>query len=433
MELTAGFEEYLDHVSAGLGRSERKTGLKHYCQGLMLPLHRKSMEPLAAAIDPYHVCARHQSLQNFVADSPWSDEDVLGRVQSWVLPKIEAACTGRVFLIADDTGMPKSGHHSVGVAPQYCGQLGKTANCQVAVTLSLATAAASLPVKYRLYLPEAWADDRNRCDSSGVPKEVVFATKPQISLAQIKAVRAAGLPGEIVSADAGYGDDTDYRDGIADLGLLYVLGIKPGTTVWAPDTGPLSPKPWVGRGKKPTRLRRDAEHQPVSVKALALALPPSDYAPLSWREGTNKKLSSRFAAVRVRAAHRDYRGGVPRDEEWLLIEWPAGEPEPTKYFLSTLPAETSRQELVAAAKIRWRIERDYQELKQEFGLNNFEGRNWRGFHHHATLCVAAYGFLLGERLAQHRGIKKNVVFRTPPTLPENYTRRGTTSTPAPCR
>lgn len=432
MELTAEFERYLEHVGTGLGRSERKTSLKHYCQGLMLPLHRKSMEPLAAAIDPYHVCACHQSLQNFVADSPWSDEDVLGRVQSWVLPKLEAACTGRVFLIADDTGMPKSGHHSVGVAPQYCGQLGKTANCQVAVTLSLATEAASLPVKYRLYLPEPWADDRHRCEAVGVPQEVVFATKPQISLAQIKAVRAAGLPGEVVSADAAYGDDTDYRDGITGLGLLYVLGIRPGTTVWAPDTGPLSPKAWSGRGKKPTRLRRDAEHQPVSVKTLALALPFSAYDILTWREGTNKCLSSRFAAVRVRAAHRDYRGDVPRDEEWLLIEWPAGEPEPTKYFLSTLPADTSSTELVAAAKIRWRIERDYQELKQEFGLNNFEGRNWRGFHHHATLCIAAYGFLLGERLTQNDTNKKNAVFRTPPVLPEGYTPRGAGSTSASC-
>lgn len=432
MELTEGFERYLDHVSAGLGRSERKTGLKNYCQGLMLPLQRKSMEPLAAAIDPYHVCACHQSLQHFVADSPWSDEGVLSRVQSWVLPKMDAAHRGRVFLIADDSGIPKAGSHSVGVAPQYCGQLGKTANCQVAVSLSIATEAASLPVKYRLYLPPPWTADRSRCEAAGVPEDVEPATKPQISLAQIQAAQAAGLPGEVVTGDAGYGDDTDYRDGITELGLLYVLGIKPGTTVWAPGTGPLPPKPWSGRGKRPTRLRRDEAHQPVTVKALAMSLPASAYRKLTWREGTNTKLSSRFAAVRVRPAHRDYRGDVPRDEEWLLIEWPQGEPEPTKYFLSTLPADTSRQELVTAAKIRWRIERDYQELKQEFGLNNFEGRNWRGFHHHATLCIAAYGFLVGERLDQGGDIKKNAVIGTPPALPENYTPRGARSTSASC-
>jgi len=432
MELTEEFERYLEHVSEGLGRSERKAGLKSYCGGLMLPLKRKSMEPLAAAIDPHHVQARHESLQHFVSDSPWSDERVLSRVQSWVMPKMRTERQGWVFLIADDTGLPKAGTHSVGVARQYCGQLGKTDNCQVAVSLSIATAEASLPIKYRLYLPVTWSDDPTRREAAGVPEDVVFMTKPQISLAQIREAKAAGLPGDIVAADAGYGDDTDYRDGISGLGLLYVLGIKPGTTVWAPGTGPLPPKPWVGRGKKPTRLRRDEAHSPASVKAVAMSLPASAYRTLTWREGTNTKLSSRFAAVRVRAAHRDYQLDSPRDEEWLLIEWPTGEPEPTKYFLSTLPADISRKALVSAVKSRWRIERDYQELKQEFGLDNFEGRNWRGFHHHATLCIAAYAFLIGERLAQGPDTKKNAVFRTPPALPEGYARRRAGSTSAPC-
>ncbi len=432
MELSEELGRYLDHVSEGLGRSERKTGMKNYCQGLMLPLKRKSFEPLAAAIDPYHVPALHQSLQQFVADSPWSDEGVLSRVQSWVLPKMRTERKGWVFLIADDTGLPKAGSHSVGVARQYCGQLGKTDNCQVAVSLSLATAQASLPIKYRLYLPESWTEDRTRCEQAGVPEDVEFLTKPQISLVQIKEAKTAGLPGDVVAGDAGYGDDTEYRDGITDLGLLYVLGIKSGTTVWAPGTGPLPPKPWSGRGKKPTRLRRDEAHQPVSVKEMAMSLPPSAYRKLTWREGTNTTLSSRFAAVRVRAAHRDYLGDVPRDEEWLLIEWPKGEPEPTKYFLSTLPANISRKELVAAVKTRWRIERDYQELKQEFGLDNFEGRGWRGFHHHATLCIAAYGFLVGERLAHGEDIKKNAVIRTQSPLPEGYIPRGAGSPSAPC-
>ncbi len=432
MELTDEFERYLDHVSTELGRSERKKGLRNYCQGLMLPLQHKSLEPLAAAIDPYHVCACHQSLQNFVTDSPWSDAGVLRQVQSWVLPKMRTKGKGRVFLIADDSGIPKAGCHSVGDARQYCGQLGKTANCQVAVSLSVATEEASLPVKYRLYLPPPWTAEPSRCEAVGVPKEVEAATKPQISLVQIREAKAAGLPGDVVVADAGYGDDTDYREGITGLGLSYVLGIKPGTTVWAPGTGPLPPKPWSGRGKRPTRLRRDEAHQPVTVKALAMPLPPSDYRKLTWREGTNKALSSRFALVRVRPAHRDYRGDVPRDEEWLLIEWPQGEPEPTKYFLSTLPAEISPEELVMAAKMRWRIERDYQELKQEFGLNQFEGRNWRGFHHHATLCIAAYGFLVGERLDRGEDFKKNAVIVPPPALPDHYTPRGARSSPASC-
>jgi len=423
MELTGEFTRYLEHVGDCLGRAERKLGLKDYCSALMLPLKRKSIEPLAAAIDPYHLPAMHQSLHHFVADSPWSDEAVLGAVQHWVLPKMVSKPEAWTFLIADDSGMPKQGIHSVGVARQYCGQLGKTDSCQVAVSLSIATEHASLPIKYRLYLPESWTDDPQRCKTAGVPADVLFATKPQISLTQIRQAKQAGMPGEVVAADAGYGDDTDYRDGITELGLLYVVGIKPGTTVWALGAGPLPPKPWSGRGIKPTRLRRDETQSPVSVKALALSLMPSAWRKLTWREGTNTKLSSRFAAVRVRAAHRDTLRDMPRDEEWLLIEWPKGEPEPTKYFLSTLPADISRKALVAAVKIRWRIERDYQELKQEFGLDNFEGRNWRGFHHHATLCIAAYGFLVAQRLTRGEGTKKNCAFRTPPTLPEGYARR----------
>lgn len=423
MELTAEFTRFLAHVGDCLSRAEHKLGLKNYCSALMLPLKRKSIEPLAAAIDPYHVQATHQSLHHFVADSPWSDQAVLDAVQDWVLPKMAIKPEDLTFLIADDSGMPKQGIHSVGVARQYCGQLGKTESCQVAVSLSIATEHASLPIKYRLYLPQSWSDDPQRCKAAGVPADVLFATKPQISLAQIRQAKQAGLPGDVVAADAGYGDDTDYREGITELGLLYVVGIKPGTTVWGPGTGPLPPKPWSGRGTKPTRLRRDETQQPVSVKALALSLKPSAWRKLTWREGTNTKLSSRFAAVRVRAAHRDTQRDTPRDEEWLLVEWPKGEPEPTKYFLSTMPADISRKALVAAVKIRWRIERDYQELKQEFGLDNFEGRNWRGFHHHATLCIAAYGFLIGERLTRGKDTKKNCAFRTSPTLPEGHARR----------
>jgi SRSO17 transposase len=427
MELTGEFERYLDHVGDCLGRPERRAGLKDYCSALMLPLKRKSIEPLAAAIDPLHVQSTHQSLHHFVATSPWSDDAVLGAVQGWVLPRMSLQPDELTFLIADDSGMPKQGTHSVGVARQYCGQLGKTDSCQVAVSLSIANEHASLPIKYRLYLPESWSADPARCKDAGVPSDVTFATKPQISLEQIRQAKQAGLPGDVVAADAGYGDDTGYRDGITALGLRYVVGIKPLTSVWAPGSGPLPPKPWSGQGPKPKRLRRDQSHSPVSVKALALSLKPSAWRKITWREGTNTLLSSRFAALRIRAAHRHNAGEVLRDEEWLLIEWPKGEPEPTKYFLCTLPADISRKNLVAAVKIRWRIERDYQELKQEFGLDNFEGRNWRGFHHHATLCIAAYGFLIGERLTRGRDCKKNCAFRTPPSLPEGYPGRTTSS------
>jgi SRSO17 transposase len=433
MERSEEFVRYMAQIGSVVGRTERRELLKSYCQGLMLPLKRKSVEPLAASIDPEHVSSLHQSLNHFVAQSPWSDEAVLTQVTDWVLPRMALSEKAPVFWIADDSGMPKQGIHSVGVARQYCGQLGKTDNCQVAVTLSLATAQASVPVKYRLYLPESWASDPVRRKETGVPEDVEFATKPEISLAQMKAAKEAGLPGDIALADAGYGDDTAYRDGITALGMRYAVGIKPGTKVWAAGHAPLPPKPWSGRGRKPKLLRRGPENQPMTVKELALSLLASAWRKTTWREGTNTALSSRFAAVRVRAAHGDIKATELRAEEWLLIEWPKGEPEPTKYFLSTLAATTTRKELVNVVKMRWRIERDYQELKQEFGLDNFEGRNWRGFHHHATLCIAAYGFLVGERLVHGESAKKNCAISEKPALPEGYTPRGAGSTSAPRR
>jgi SRSO17 transposase len=299
--------------------------------------------------------------------------------------------------IIDDTGFPKQGRHSVGVARQYCGQLGKQDNCQVAVSLSIANHHASLPVSYRLYLPKDWADDSKRRSKTGVPQDVGFATKPEIALEQIAAACKAELPRGVVLMDAGYGCNTELRAGIDALSLRYVAGIMPQTTVWACGTGPLPPKKWSGKGRPPKLIRRDEKHQPVAVKELAFGLRKRAWRTIKWREGTSDVLSSRFARVRVRAAHRDYNLTESRSEEWLLIEWPKGEDAPTKYWLSSLASDISLHDLVDITKLRWRIERDYQELKQEVGLGHFEGRGWRGFHHHATLCIAAYGFLISER------------------------------------
>jgi SRSO17 transposase len=312
-----------------------------------------------------------------------------------VLPAIEQHGPIEAWII-DDTGFPKKGEHSVGVARQYCGQLGKQDNCQVAVSLSLANHHASLPVAYRLYLPEVWAQDGARRRKTGVPEDVVFKTKPEIALEQIDAACKAGLPRGVVLMDAGYGCNTDLRTGVSALGLSYVAGILPNTSVWTSGTGPLPPKKWSGQGRPPQLTRRDDKHRPISVKQLALNLPKRAWRTIKWREGTAEWLSSRFARVRVRAAHRDYKLTESRPEEWLLIEWPKNEDEPTKYWLSTLPKDVAFHTLVNFTKLRWRIERDYQELKQEVGLGHFEGRGWRGFHHHATLCIAAYGFLISE-------------------------------------
>jgi SRSO17 transposase len=301
----------------------------------------------------------------------------------------------------------------------------------VAVSLSLASVQGSVPVGYQLYLPKDWAADPVRRKKAGVPDEVSFATKPEIALAQMRQALASGVPMGVALADAGYGDETAFRDGITELGMLYAVGIRPATTVWAPGTAPLPPRPWSGRGIRPTKLRREPGHEPVSVKALAMALPREEaYRTVTWREGTNTDLSSRFAAVRVRPAHRDYLGTEMRAEEWLLIEWPEAEAEPVKYFLSTAPSDATLEQLVFVTKMRWRIERDYQELKQEFGLAHYEGRGWRGFHHHATLCIAAYAFLVTERLSQG-GAKKNCARPKAASLPEGYLPRGSRKGPAP--
>ena len=294
----------------------------------------------------------------------------------------------------------------------------------MAVSLSLANRHASLPVAWRLYLPAAWAADRARRRKAHVPEEIEFGTKPEIALEQLRWACAAGLPRGVVLLDAGYGNNSELRADITALDLTYVAGILSTTTVWPPGTAPLPPKRWSGRGRPTMRLRRDARHQPISVKGLALGLSKRAWRRIEWREGSAEPLVSRFARVRVRVAHRDDQRADPRPQEWLLIEWPKGEAEPTKYWLSTLPNDIAFDRLVDLAKLRWRIERDYQELKQEVGLGDFEGRGWRGFHHHATLCIAAYGFLISEReTIPPCGVGSARLFEEL-TVPDGYRPRG---------
>jgi SRSO17 transposase len=418
------FERYMEHLAVGLGHSDREAGLKGYCTGLMLPGARKSVEPMAARVDPRHASARHQSLHHFVAKADWSDAEMLGRVSQYVVPKMDFSAGG--FWIIDDTGFPKKGKHSVGVARQYCGVLGKQDNCQVAVSISLANDEASLPLAYRLYLPKDWAKDRKRRATAGVPSEIKFATKTEIALAQLERLLGEGAPKHCVLADAGYGVDRRFRGRLEELGLPYVVGITSAVVVWPPGVEPLPPKRWVGQGRPPVVPRRTRARQPHSVKALAEGLPISAFQTISWREGTNATLSGRFAAVRVRHAGGNAGRARLQSEQWLLIEWPLGDAEPLKYYLSNLPTQTAINDLVAKAHMRWRIERDYQDLKQELGLGHYEGRGWRGFHHHASLSIAAYGFLVSERLAAGRSIgsKKNFIERQVPALPANYIPRG---------
>ncbi len=316
---------------------------------------------MAARLAPDDVRQTHQSLHHVVAHAAWSDEALLKQVRQSVLSEMEKNGAVAAWIV-DDTGFVKKGRHSVGVVRQYCGQVGKQENCQVAVSLSVTTEEASLPIAWRLYLPKEWAEDQERREKTGVPPEIAFQTKPQIALEQIRKAVEEGVPVAPVLADAAYGDDTKFREGISELKLPYTVGVRGPTTVWPPGKAPLPAKP--GKMGRPAKyLRRNKNHQPVSTKQLAESLPSRKWKTVMWREGSLKKLRSRFAAVRVRPAHRDFERSEPHPEQWLLIEWPSGENEPTKYWFSTAAADTPLRELVKLAKHRWIIERDYEELK----------------------------------------------------------------------
>lgn len=393
----ARFASYVDALVSVIGHADRAGPLEDYCTGLVLPAERKSVEPMAALTAPERTGAQHQKLLHFVGQAPWSDEALLNKVREMVLPVIERHGPIEAWII-DDTGFPKKGRHSVGVTRQWCGQLGKQDNCQVAVSLSIANHHASLPVAFRLYLPQEWTRDHERCSKVGVPDEVTFRTKLEMALDQIRRACEAGIPRATVLMDSAYGSDSGLRTELSALGLPYVAAILSTAVVWPPGMGPLPPKLYVpGFGRPTKRLRRDETHRPVTVKSLALSLPVNAWKNIRWREGSNEPLISRYARLRVRIATRDFDRSEPWPEEWLLIEWPENESEPTKYWLSTLPKTIGFARLVDRAKLRWRIERDYHDLKQEVGLAHFEGRGWRGFHHHASLCIAAYGFLISER------------------------------------
>lgn len=419
--MPARLQDYLEALANAIGHADRREPLRAYLQGLLLPGERKSVEPMAAKIDPRQVGARHQSMHHFVAKAPWAPDSMLQVARDWVLDALERHGPIAAWVI-DDTGIPKKGKHSVGVTRQYCGVLGKQENCQVAVSISLVHEQLSVPAAYRLYLPESWAQDPARRRAAGVPDTVAFLKKWQIALEQVDQLRLDEVPQAPIVTDAGYGNITEFREALLARELTYVAGISSETHVWRPGEQPLPPRRSNSTGRRPTLLRRSATHQPISVLELAQELPARAWRTVRWRSGTRGAMRSRFARVRVRASHRDYWRSQPHPEEWLLIEWPPEEPRPIHYWLSNVDPRATLTALARLAKIRWRIERDYEELKDELGLDHYEGRGWLGFHHHGALCIAAYAFLVAERA--RLSPPATLAFLKAARLPKDFRPRG---------
>jgi SRSO17 transposase len=382
--------EYLDTLLDGMGRVERRAAMRNYVTGLLLDGDRKSVEPMAARLveSAAEVEGMRQRLLGCVAESAWSAAEMLKRLAL----RFERELPGIEAFVVDDTGHPKKGEHSVGVQRQYSGTLGRIDNCQIATSLHLASEGTSGCIAYDLFLPESWASDSKRRRKTGVPDDVVFQSKWEISLGQIDRALEWGVRKHVVLADAGYGDNGEYRAGLVERDLHYVVGVTSTTVVWPPQSQPKLAQRKVGTPGRPRTRYRDKKHPPLSLKKLALGL---DYQSVTWRHGSRGKQRSRFG--RVRTAHRHQNGIPPGEQQWFFCEWPSDEEAPSKFYLSNLPIGTSLKTLVRLAKLRWRVERDYQEMKEEVGLDHFEGRSWRGFHHHATLCAVAHGFLALRR------------------------------------
>jgi len=403
-KLRAEVAGYLDDLLPGrLGNVRRRRWAEAYVRGLLLDGARRSIEPLARrleAVDGPERLGRdyEQALQQFINQSPWEDRPVRDRLARCVLAQVGVG--GAVLL--DDTGFPKQGTASVGVARQYSGTLGKVGNCQVAVTLQYATERAVFCLDAQLYLPEGWAGDPRRLRAAGVPPGLGYRPKWRIALELLGRARANGVSGPVL-ADSAYGDVTEFRQALQREGWPYCVGISSHLKVVAADHdfGPVPP--YGGNGRPPSRpagIRAGAKSESAKQWALARA---AAFRKVSWREGTRGKLAGKFGAWRVRPAHRLSEGREPLTACWLLAEWREGELGPAKFYFSNLPADTSLRQLVRTAKGRWWVEHSYREMKEELGLDHFEGRGWVGWHHHVTLVLLAYAFVVLRRQRRKRG------------------------------
>jgi SRSO17 transposase len=381
---------FAEEIFDAFDRSSQRVNGALYVRGLIEQGPRKSLQPTLFRLGESG--ARYESMQQFVADSPWSWEDLLERVAERVAPRLEVVCW-----VVDDTGFPKDGRRSPGVKRQYSGTLGKIGNCQIGTSLHAVGERGTLPLGWSLYLPEDWCDDQERRRQAKIPQDVRFQTKPQLALALIRKAAEWDVPTGPILGDSAYGDDGAFRLGLDDDRLSYVLAVSEAASVYGPGTEFIVPERAGALGRPPHVAR--ADRPACSLGTLAKTLPQDAFETLAFAQAADGSVRvGRFACVRVYAAHEILRRRRHPRAEWLVIEWPDGAERPSDYWLSNLPAGTPHAELARLARLRWTIELDYRQLKGELGLDHYEGRSWAGWHHHCALVTCAHAFLTEERL-----------------------------------
>jgi SRSO17 transposase len=380
-------------AGASMSHPAQRANAEVYVRGLLAAGARKSLEPLVERLDGD---GNYQSLQQFLADSPWEPERLLQAVVERVAPVV-----GAEAWVLDDTGFPKDGKKSPGVKRQYSGTLGKIGNCQIGVSLHAVSEHATLPLGWALYLPEDWCADSERRQRAKIPEEVVFQTKPQLGVGLVKRAAGWAIDRAPVLGDAAYGENTQLRGDLDAGGIEYVLSINPETTIFEPDAVFVLPERKPGKPGR-TPAAHHADRDPVSVGEYAKTLTETDFRTVAFRGKGKTRVRSRFAFKRVTAAHPVTRDRVAPREEWLIIEWPEGDEAPSDYWISNLPAGTKPQRLARLARLRWMIELDYRQLKGELGLDHYEGRSYLGWYHHTALVTTAHAFLTLERQNPNR-------------------------------
>ncbi len=384
---------YFADVASGLVRSEQRWAAEYYARGLMEAGARKSLEPMVARMGGGSV--EYEALQHFLADSPWDPAVIDRAVAERVCAVIEP-----VAWVLDDTGVPKDGKHSPGVKRQYSGTLGKIGSCQIAVSLHAVSTRGTVPLGFRLYLPEDWCQDPVRRREAKIPVDVEFQTKPTLGAELVARASGWKIRRAPVLGDQAYGNDAKLRTRLHGGGIDYVLSVGPECDIYAPGTVFAVPRKPDSRGPAPSALKTEAERR--SINELVAGLDPDAWQTVAFRDLDGQQLHSRFAFLRVIAANPVDRLREDPREEWLIVEWPEGHEHPSDYWISNLPADTEPEQLARLARLRWMIELDYKQLKGELGLDHYEGRSYLGFHHHCSLVTAAHGFLTLERADPNR-------------------------------